>query len=417
MIHEVRLPRHTKIYLWQITRLQMDVLACATTLQPGFTEQNLQLALAGKMRQRAGSVAKRMWKHKDTREGLRTFVTGSLQERQSLVESMRRDVLRLVWARRNETLECCFADDKLLPDFQKGAKQFLLAFYEQLGSGISTDILRVNPAKYPKYGREQYFKEYEQENLHQSVCAICDEHRPITIIHNDAFSDIEHYFPKSIYPHLACHPYNLIPICKACNSAHLDKDPLTPNGQNGARRTLGEVFLPYHSEAVRLHGAVKFDWPQTIDSPSISIVERNDKANEMFHAKMTAFSDIYDIPGRWQNRIHQIGEQLWRQMSYFIRAEIEKDEELDVFRVKTALERLLNYFIEDLGATPWDYVLVWYLSHLLVTEIETAIQNHQPQNEVALIETLGEMVEESLLSVRPVLRADEVLETSRSLYK
>jgi hypothetical protein len=414
MIHEVRLPRHTKIYLWQITRLQMNVLSCATTLQHDFTEQNLQTALTGKMRQRAECVAECICKRKDTRVGLQTFVSGSLQERQSLVESMRRDVLRLVWAQRNETLECRFADDRQLPYFQKGAKQFLLAFYEQLSSGISADTLRFNPANYPKYGREQYFKDYESENPHQSVCTICDEHRPITIIHNDAFSDIEHYFPKSIYPHLACHPYNLIPICKACNSAHRNRDPL--NGQNGAWRTLGEVFLPYRRESVRLHGAVKLDWTQPV-SPALSIVKRKDDANNLFHARLMAFSEIYDIPGRWQNRIHQIGEQLWRQMSYFIRAEIEKDEELDVFMVKTALERLLNYFIEDLGATPWDYVLVWYLSHLLVTEIEATIQNHQPQNEVALIQTLDEMIKESLLPVHPVLRADEVLETSRSLYK
>jgi hypothetical protein len=364
--------------------------------------------------QRAERVAKRIFGHKDTREGLQAFVAGSPQERQSLVESMRRDVLRLVWARRNEKLECRFADDRQLPDFQKGAKQFLLAFYEQLSSGISADTLRFNPANYPKYGREQYFKDYESENHHQSVCAICDEHRPITIIHGDTYSDIEHYFPKSIYPHLACHPYNLIPICKACNSAHLDKDPL--NGQNDARRTLGEVFLPYRSESVRLHGAVKFDWTQPI-SPALSIVKREDDANNLFHARLMAFSEIYDIPGRWQERIHQIGEQLWRQMSYFVHAEIEKKEELDVFKVKTSLERLLNYFIEDLGATPWDYVLVWYLSHLLVTEIESAILNHQHPKDVALIQSLDDIVKESLLRVCPVLRGDEVLETSRSLYQ
>lgn len=414
MIHEVRLPRNTKIYLCQITCLQMDILACAALLQPGFTKQDLQTRLAGKMPRHAGCVANWIWAHKNIKEALQTFVSGNQQDRQSLVESIRWDVLRLVWARRNETLECCFADDRLLPDFQKGAKQFLLAFYEQLGSGISTDILHFNPANYPKYGREQYFREYEKENPQQSVCAICDEHRPITIIHGDTYSDIEHYFPKSIYPHLSCHPYNLIPICRACNSAHLDKDPLS--AQNGTRRTLGEVFLPYRSESVRLHGAVKFDWTQPV-SPALSIVKRKDNANNLFHARLMAFSEIYDIPGRWQNRIHQIGEQLWRQMSYFVRVEIEKDKELNPFQVKTALERLLSYFVEDLGATPWDYVLVWYLSHLLVTEIETAIENHQPQNEVALIQTLDEILKESLFPVRPVLRADEVLKTSRNLYK
>jgi len=256
MIHEVRLPHETKFYLWQITCLQIDVLTCAVQLQSGFTERNLQTALRRKMhQQRAALVTNWICNHRDTREGLQTFVTGTQCERQHLVMSMQRDVLRLYCARRNETLECCFANN--LPEYQKGAKQFLLAFYGQLSNGTTTDILASNPRNYHRYGREQFFKAYEKANPRQSVCAICDEHRPITIIRGHVHSNIEHYFPKSVYPHLACHPYNLIPICDACNSAHLDRDPL--NSGNHTRRTLLEVFLPYRNETVLTHGTVKFE--------------------------------------------------------------------------------------------------------------------------------------------------------------
>jgi hypothetical protein len=406
MIHEVRLPRENRIYLWQIVHLQLDVLSCAAALAPGFTEQDLQGALEQKMPlERSNRVAKWVCGHKETREGLQTFVADTGAERQTLVESMCDDVLRLFWARRNESLQCCF--DGNAQSYQNGAKQFLIAFYEQLSSGVPANLLLHNPCKYPKYGREQFFQLCERDNPNQYICAICDEHRPITVLRGSYLSDIEHYFPKSIYPHLACHPYNLIPICRACNSAHSDRDPLTPRN-GGAQRTLDEIFLPYRQESVRLHGLVKFEWGKLL-SPSLSIEERT--SSTTFSSKLTAFAEIYDIPERWQKRIDSIGEQLWRQMSAYIRAEIDKEESLDPFKIKTALERLLAYFIEDLGANPWDFVLVWYLSHLLVADLESAIQNNSAN--IPLVETLEEIVRTSKSKTSSVLSVDEVLEASR----
>jgi hypothetical protein len=412
MIHEVRLTRETKIYLWQVVRLQLDVLSCTVNLSPGFTQFDMQSALENKMLSaRAEQVAEWVFGHKTPGEALQEFAKGSNPDRRALFDAMRQDILRLYWGRRDETLECCFDDDKKLPDYQKGAKSFLIGFYEQLGSGVDVNLFLRNPSQHYKYGREQFFAAYERENPTQHVCAICDEHRPITILRGEYFSDIEHYFPKSVYPHLACHPYNLIPMCKPCNSAHGIKDPLVGT----TRRTLGEVFLPYRNESVRLQGTVKFEWNKH-QSPSLSIDERQINPNNAFRTKLEAFEVVYDIPKRWQNRIHQIGEQLWRQMSYFVRVEIGKGEKLDPLQAKTALERLLNYFIEDLGASPWDYVLVWYLSHLLVVEVEEAIKTNKASDEIALLQALQDVITNQPPSHTHRLGVDEVLETSRKLY-
>src|SRR5205807_9918270 len=54
----------------------------------------------------------------------------------------------------------------------------------------------------------------------------------------------DHFLPKSLYPHLACHPYNLIPICHTCNSSY--KGPRDPfDDCNGSRRSLNPYILPY----------------------------------------------------------------------------------------------------------------------------------------------------------------------------
>ena len=56
------------------------------------------------------------------------------------------------------------------------------------------------------------------------MCVMCDavafrlaKSTPVAAETIDYYTSIEHYFPKSIYPHLAIHPFNLIPICSAVN--------------------------------------------------------------------------------------------------------------------------------------------------------------------------------------------------------
>lgn len=423
MIHDVRLPRETKIYLWQITRLQMDVLACAVTLLPGFSRQDLQTALAQKMSaSRAERLAQWVWgpevtdprKIKRTRKGLQIFVTGTQQERRTLVEAMRRDVVCLFWGRCDETLVCCFDADRNLQPYQKGAKQFLVAFYDQLSSGISADLFAHNPCNYRKYGRTQFFAAYERANPNQHICAICDEHRPITILRGSYLSDIEHYFPKGIYPHLACHPYNLIPICGVCNSAHLNRDPL--EDANGQRRRLGQIFLPYRSGGVLDSGVIKLNWPRNcLDSPRLDLQSKSAGAQDVME-KIAAFGAIYDIPGRWQGRIHQIGEQLWRLIGQYVRVEVGQ-EPLDTIRLKSELEQLLGYLVEDLGKTPWSYILIWYLSNILVEEIEVALQPAGSQQAPPILETIQEMLAHRAAGANQNrLRAKEVIEMARTLY-
>lgn len=103
-------------------------------------------------------------------------------------------------------------------------------------------------------------------------------------------------------------------------------------------------------------------------------------------------------------------------MSAFVQAEMDKNEPLDPLKLKIALERLLNYLIQDLGASPWNFVLVWYLSHLLVTELESAIQAQNPIEAIPLARTLQDVLEQSTARPSPVLNTETVLETSRKLY-
>lgn len=407
MIHEVRLPRETQIYLWQIVHLQMDVLDCVAHLSSDFTQSSLRAALAGKMPSaRAERVARWIFRNTETLEkALRKFVRGNSDEKRNLVISMCQDVLRLYWGCPNTTLECCFQDDKSLPEYRNGAKDFLADFYERLDKGLDTRLFRSDTHTDFKYGREQFFAAFERENPGQYMCAICDEHRYMTILRGKYFSDIEHYFPRSIYPHLSCHPYNLVPICKPCNQAHLNRDPLQP--ECGERRVLGQIFLPYRAESVLKSGVIRLDWHHRENKPHLEGIQpRQDQDSAAVRARFQAFSEIYNIPGRWQDRIHQIGEQLWRRIRNYVR--LYPCEHLNVQRVKTELEGLLGYLLEDMGREPYDYVLIWYLANMIVEELEKSIS---ADASAPLLDTIKD-----LLVPSQGQNPDEVLQLARGLY-
>lgn len=408
MIHEVKMPPENKYYLGQITRVQFKILRSVVSLSPNFNKDDLINALSVTLQDRADSVTNWIWNHESIKKELQKFVTGSNQERQELIDHMWQDVCRLFWGQYNESLNCRLDNAQ---NYQDGAKQFFIEFYNELSNGISVDILGNNPCNYRKYGREQFFQAYERANPNQLICAFCDEHRPVTILRDSYLSDIEHYFPKKIYPHLACHPYNLIPICRACNSAHRDKDPLS----GSARRTLGQIFLPYRDDSIRLQGAIKLEWNSS-PNPKLTFTELSANCASSFSAKLQAFSEIYDIPARWQQRIHTIGEQLWRQINAFIRSEIDRNDALDLLKIRSSLGHLLNYLIEDLGNTPWDFVLVWYLSHLLVTELESGIRDNKKIEEIPLALTLKDLIERPTQKPSLVLNSETVLDITRKIY-
>jgi hypothetical protein len=82
------------------------------------------------------------------------------------------------------------------------------------------------------FGRQGFLQAFTDANRDLYVCEVCDESGYYTIVEGNLRTDIDHYLPKSRYPHFACHPYYLIPICKACNQVVKGtKDPLEAPGR------------------------------------------------------------------------------------------------------------------------------------------------------------------------------------------
>jgi hypothetical protein len=63
------------------------------------------------------------------------------------------------------------------------------------------------------------------EKLDIKVCPYCNRHYTFTINKNNKkiSPQLDHFYPKSIYPYLALSFYNLIPSCSVCNHVKLEK--------------------------------------------------------------------------------------------------------------------------------------------------------------------------------------------------
>jgi len=91
------------------------------------------------------------------------------------------------------------------------------------------------------FNRKHMVLQWEKLNQELNVCPTCDGEKP-TQINNVPLNDADHFFPKSIYPFLALHPINLVPICMECNRrVKLDRDPLKLND----KRSMQHTFRPY----------------------------------------------------------------------------------------------------------------------------------------------------------------------------
>lgn len=82
-------------------------------------------------------------------------------------------------------------------------------------------------AYYPNYGHYSAYKDYVREDS-QYRCVYCDVHenelnRDINTRYEKM--SIDHFRPKSLYPHLERNPHNLVLACQDCNHNKQDDFP------------------------------------------------------------------------------------------------------------------------------------------------------------------------------------------------
>ena len=248
MIHEVTLPRTTLDRLTDIVVLQMWLLRyAASTPSPSQTGCATHLERYRGFRGRGDRIARWIWNARDRREPLLSFAArGKPAKKREWTRLLSREALMFL-TERTGTLTLM---SKRAPSWQKNAAGFLRKFYDDLCSEAGLPSYLFSGSQTTSFGRQAFLREFQSENPGLYVCAVCDGSGFRTMVNSNVLTDIDHYLPQSLYPHLACHPYNMIPVCHLCNSGVKGTtDPLRGrrvNGRWSARRNLEDVVLPYY---------------------------------------------------------------------------------------------------------------------------------------------------------------------------
>lgn len=380
MIHQVaQLPRACRL-LTDIVALQIAVLEVAAQNPPEIINddknirKSLRAYLAAKRRfsakqdqpeQVANWIAR---KRKGLVSHLVAFSQATPDEKSRLVAGVWHDVL-LLYRPKAATLKVAVLEGA--EEWKRGAKDFLYAFYD-LWSDPGFDPYLFSHPLNGMYTRQHFVEEFAEKNPKLYLCAICDSTAYRTRTDARAYTSVEHFFPRSIYPHLSCHPHNLIPICSLCNSyIKGDKDPMQLGGDS---ISMADLVLPYQSnEGFSKLAYVTLRPRHPIDRRRHPLTVKM-KPRQDFDPgkKIDAFNSLYRVEERWDNVLEQIEEQAFRRMCQFFALDLALGTTLtDSEQVRQRLDLLMALTHRDnLGKDPFAFLITWMLKHY-VDQLET----------------------------------------------
>ena len=129
------------------------------------------------------------------------------EKREEIYEAVKHDMEfmdKKAWEKGKFNLE----SDQLPEAAQKILRDFFGYFYDVV---LCTTHFRLEGMSRPFYSRKELAKDYfkgKNEKIRR-ICPVCLQ--PVT--NGETDEDVEHYFPKSKYPCLSLHPYNLYFCC------------------------------------------------------------------------------------------------------------------------------------------------------------------------------------------------------------
>ncbi|MBR8837873.1 MAG: hypothetical protein DSM106950_28680 [Stigonema ocellatum SAG 48.90 = DSM 106950] len=348
-----------------------------------------------RFRGRGEKIAKWIWQASESRlKPLQDFalIPDPSADKRKWVKRLACEAFRLL-KKSTGTLEPL--NNQNITPWQKAASDFLIGFYENVLREASSPK-RKNPG-FPPYifsgynpstfGAENFLTAFKEENPKLSICPACDESKYSTKA-GSIKTDIDHYLPKSKYPHLACHPYNLVPSCLACNQRiKKTSDPLSSQTNNPAtRRRLENIFCLYREPGL---------WEQTY--LEVSLKNKNNptqidslkpKENSNVGDKIEVIKEIYRIPERWSEQVDEIEDYVYRKLEHLLSAfQVSLDDSqtlLDCFDYSLSTD-----YLTERGQNPFSFARAWLLA-ALINEAEQSLQtsSNSQSKSSALLEEL-----------------------------
>ncbi|PEK51523.1 HNH endonuclease [Bacillus toyonensis] len=171
------------------------------------------------------------------------------------------------------------------------AEECKAAFRQLRGCDITMDNFR----QYEIFGEEWNDYAFVMESGLR-VCPYCNRQyiTPIYSDHGKMRADIDHFFPKSIFPYFSMSLYNLVPVCKSCNQS-LKRD----------REFSFESINPYDD-----HISDYFRFKANIRTHEITIKIQGAKPAIMQHI------DVFKIETLYNYHRNQVKELIRKRIAY-----------------------------------------------------------------------------------------------------
>lgn len=428
MLHTVYLPDFNKNRLSEIVALQVHLLnyAAENSLIDQTTCAAWLNAIPG-IAGRGEKISDWLWRADARHESLEVFATrGPESDKRELCQQIQDD-LEMFEAASGHLLFLSIPKDERndyeikvgsIPDWKIGVWDFLQNFYEEFRrSGFPKEIFSSNIA----FRSQDFLREFVNANLQIHICPTCDESDYRAHLSSGILSEKDHYLPKSRYPHLSCHPLNLLPICPYCNRPKSDEDLLL-NSRTGTRRNLRDIVRPYQENgnilrsgqdnALSSRSYLEITSAGTSNSSQFFLLKPRD--GKEIEERIQAFCDTYQVPARWNadGRIEQIGERLFDRISEALRdAPVGFVDRLALVDV---LDKLLDVLSRDQGKIPHSYAMVWWLVAIINQEIEPAVTASKTVRDTAFLQEIDVLFEQQKEVFSDLV--DEIqIEASRTL--
>jgi hypothetical protein len=183
-------------------------------------------------------------------------------------------------------------------------KDLMELFYDDL---LETGFPVASSNSYGKFTRNDFRKAFWDANDGVDLCPACDGPKPPSRF-RVVQSENDHFFPKSIYPFLAVHFSNLLPVCKYCNqSFKRSADPIDQHDNQPLRRS----FFPYEMPAAE---RVQVVVSRSNTGERDVAIEAKDNDDTI---RATNLDRLLSLKARWRDELQRVIGELIEE---FIRA-------------------------------------------------------------------------------------------------
>jgi hypothetical protein len=282
-LHLVKLPARTASHLFKVVVLQRTLLKALAA--PHLRADAVDAAWV-----------QNVWRRLDA-GWVRKFCLGGQEGRIQAIAAaspLARHALYEEFCRQNKVQRMLqgggdFRDLAALPDFNPAlaeqVKNFFMDCYDVLGQSS-----RSRGHALPGGGvitKRTYNDSFRESYPTKTVCPYCDG--------EIGTPDLDHYYSKSLFPLLACAPWNLVPICKSCNdvaTAKGNRPALELGPPCSAENWLHPFFRAASSHvAIGLRGTPRDSIPK-LYSPDAAEQARLDNHTDLIRTLSSRWTNI-----------------------------------------------------------------------------------------------------------------------------